>query len=86
MSNTDTTDQTPGRTQGRTPGPWDAKPEATSARETAPAPAAEAPVEKDQSLVWAMLSTALMGGFLWRLPSLLARRLAGRPPFRSSRR
>ncbi|MEW6537152.1 MAG: site-2 protease family protein [Pseudomonadota bacterium] len=65
MSNTNTTDQTPGRTQGRTPGPWDAKPEATSARETAPAPAAEAQVEKDQSLVWAMLSTALMGGFLW---------------------
>ena len=28
----------------------------------------------------------LMGGFLWRLPSLAARRLAGRPPFRSSRR
>ena len=61
MSNTDTTDQTP----HRTPGPWDAKPDATSARETAPAPAAEASVEKDQSLVWAMLSTALMGGFLW---------------------
>ena len=28
----------------------------------------------------------LMGGFLWRLPLLAARRLAGRPPFRSSRR
>ena len=28
----------------------------------------------------------LMGGFLWRLPLLVARRLAGRPPFRSSRR
>jgi glycosyltransferase involved in cell wall biosynthesis len=28
----------------------------------------------------------LMGGFLWRLPALAGRRLAGRPPFRSSRR
>lgn len=65
MSNTDTTDQTPDRTLGRTPGPWDAKPETTPAHVAAPAPAAEAPVEKDQSLVWAMLSTALMGGFLW---------------------
>lgn len=65
MSNTDTTDQTPDRPLGRTPGPWDAKPETTSDRGAAPAPAAEAPVEKDQSLVWAMLSTALMGGFLW---------------------
>lgn len=65
MSNTDTTDQTPDRPLGRAPGPWDAKPEPTSARGAAPAPSAEAPVEKDQSLVWAMLSTALMGGFLW---------------------
>ena len=65
MSNTDTTDQTPDRTLGRTPGPWDARPETTRARETAPAPAAEAPIDKDQSLVWAILSTALMGGFLW---------------------
>ncbi|MEJ8404081.1 site-2 protease family protein [Brevundimonas vesicularis] len=65
MSNTDTTDQTPDRPLGRAPGPWDAKLEPTSARGAAPTPAAEAPVEKDQSLVWAMLSTALMGGFLW---------------------
>ncbi len=65
MSNTDTTDQTPDRPLGRASGPWDAKPEPTSARGAAPAPSAEVPVEKDQSLVWAMLSTALMGGFLW---------------------
>lgn len=65
MSNTDTTDQTPDRPLGRAPGPWDAKPEPTSARRAAPAPSAEVPVEKDQSLVWAILSTALMGGFLW---------------------
>ena len=65
MSNTETTDQTPDRPLGRAPGPWDAKPEPTSARGAAPAPSAEAPVEKDQSLVWAILSTALMGGFLW---------------------
>lgn len=65
MSNTDTTDQTPDRPLGRAPGPWDARPEPTSARGAAPAPAAEAPVEKDQSLVWAILSTTLMGGFLW---------------------
>lgn len=65
MSNTDTTDQTPDRPLGRAPGPWDAKPEPTSARGAAPAPSAEVPVEKDQSLVWAILSTTLMGGFLW---------------------
>ena len=35
-------------------------------------------------LTWMHLR--LMGGFLWRLPLLAARRLAGRPPFRSSRR
>lgn len=65
MSNTDTTDQTPDRPLGRAPGPWDVKPEPTSAGGAAPAPSAEVPVEKDQSLVWAILSTALMGGFLW---------------------
>lgn len=33
----------------------------------APTPAVETSVEKDQSLVWAILSTALMGGFLWAI-------------------
>jgi Zn-dependent protease len=56
MSNTDT--------PARAPGPWDLKPE-DAVRETDAPPAVEAPVEKDQSLVWALLSTALMGGFLW---------------------
>ena len=60
MSNTDTPNQTP----ARTPGPWDIKPDEAIARE-AQTPAVETPVEKDQSLVWALLSTALMGGFLW---------------------
>jgi len=52
-------------TSPRKPGPWDTQPEATPARDAAPAPVVEEPVEKDQSLVWALVSTALMGGFLW---------------------
>ncbi|MFN7128875.1 MAG: peptidase M50, partial [Brevundimonas sp.] len=60
MSNIDT----PNRTPDRIPGPWDPKPEDPAVR-AAPAAPAEIPVEKDQSLVWALLSTALMGGFLW---------------------
>ena len=66
MSNTDTPNQTPLSPSGRTPGPWDARPENAAVREAPVERAAlEAPVEKDQSLVWALLSTALMGGFLW---------------------
>ena len=61
MSNTDTPNQSP----ARTPGPWDIQPDEAIAREAAQTPAVETPVEKDQSLVWALLSTALMGGFLW---------------------
>jgi Zn-dependent protease len=57
MSNIDTTP--------RRPGPWDVKPEEVAAREAASTPVVEEPVEKDQSLVWALVSTALMGGFLW---------------------
>ncbi|WP_395942626.1 metalloprotease [Brevundimonas sp.] len=58
MSNTDT--------PARTPGPWDAKPDEAVVSEATSQPAfVEEPVEKDQSLVWALLSTALMGGFLW---------------------
>ncbi|PZU61483.1 MAG: peptidase M50 [Brevundimonas sp.] len=64
MSDTENTLRKP----GRAPGPWDPKPEAAPvagpARATAPA-ADQAPVEKDQSLVWAAASTLLMGGFLW---------------------
>jgi Zn-dependent protease len=62
MNNTDT----PARTPDRTPGPWDIKPEEVAVREAqVQADAFEEPVEKDQSLVWAVLSTALMAGFLW---------------------
>lgn len=57
MSKTDTPD--------RTPGPWDLKPEEVAGREAQAQPAFEEPVEKDQSLVWSVLSTALMAGFLW---------------------
>lgn len=61
-----TTDSKPGRTPGRTPGPWDAPTPAAPTQAThAPTSAVEQPVEKDQSLVWALASTALMGGFLW---------------------
>lgn len=62
MSNTDTPNPTPA------PGPWDPRPEAAAVREAPVERAAtDAPVEKDQSLVWALLSTALMGGFLWAI-------------------
>ncbi len=56
----------------RRPGPWDTKPE-----EAAPAPraaepavrsraaAAEPPLDKGQHPVWAIVSTLLLGGFLW---------------------
>jgi len=64
MSNTDTPARTPIPTSGPTPGPWDRKPEDAAAREAQPTPV-EAPAEKDQSLVWALLSTGLMAGFLW---------------------
>jgi len=49
----------------RKPGPWDIKPEDVAALEPTPESVVEAPAEKDQSLVWAVLSTALMAGFLW---------------------
>ena len=64
MSDIDTTPRTP----GRTPGPWDVQPSPqpeTPHASAAAAPAAEQPVEKDQSLVWALASTALMEG--WEL-------------------
>jgi Zn-dependent protease len=62
----------PARIPDRTPGPWDIKPEEVAVREAqaqadANANAPEEPVEKDQSLVWALLSTALMAGFLWAI-------------------
>ncbi|WEK38543.1 MAG: peptidase M50 [Candidatus Brevundimonas colombiensis] len=53
-------------TPSRKPGPWDAQPAAPRTPEPAVAPAvAERPADKDQSLILALASTALMGGFLW---------------------
>lgn len=54
----------------RPPGPWDPRPDQdASARsapvETRPAAAAEAPLDKGQNPVWAVISTLLLGGFIW---------------------
>jgi len=54
----------------RRPGPWDPKPEEAAAR-AAPAaaraatPAFEAPLDKGQHPAWAVVSTLLLGGFIW---------------------
>ncbi|QYF87214.1 metalloprotease [Brevundimonas sp. PAMC22021] len=48
----------------RQPGPWDPRPEPRSA-DPAPTAVAATPEDKDQSLVWALLSTGLMAAFLW---------------------
>ncbi len=64
MSNIDT----PAAKPARTPGPWDSKPEAPGPAPATAAPRAASPgvaVEKDQNPAWAVLSTLLMGGFLW---------------------
>lgn len=61
MSKTDTPAPAPDRPLG----PWDIKPETAGARPAQTEAVAEEPVEKDQSLVWSVLSTALMAGFLW---------------------
>ncbi|MGZ9099451.1 MAG: metalloprotease, partial [Brevundimonas sp.] len=53
------------------PGPWDPKPgQAAAVRETAPAEAASAraaepPLDKGQHPLWAVISTLLLGGFIW---------------------
>lgn len=54
----------------RPPGPWDPRPDqAPSVRpapiETQPAGAAEPPLDKGQHPVWAIVSTLLLGGFIW---------------------
>lgn len=51
----------------RRPGPWDPRPEeaAPAPRAGAPANALEAPLDKGQHPVWAVISTALLGGFIW---------------------
>ena len=51
----------------RRPGPWDPRPEdvAAAPAPAAPARAAEPPLDKGQNPVWAVISTALLGGFIW---------------------
>lgn len=54
------------------PGPWDPRPEpatapGVTANANAPARASGSPLDKGQSLVWALISTALLGGFIWYL-------------------
>lgn len=49
-------------------GPWDPRPDEPQAAEThAPAPRAvdEAPLDKGQHPAWALISTLLLGGFIW---------------------
>lgn len=46
------------------PGPWDLPP-ATADAPPAPAPARDEPVDKGQHPVWAVVSTLLLGGFIW---------------------
>lgn len=49
-------------------GPWDPRPDEPQVAETpAPAPrvAAEAPLDKGQHPAWALISTVLLGGFIW---------------------
>ena len=55
----------------RRPGPWDPKPEEAAAAPPAPAAperrarAVEPPLDKGQNPVWAVISTLLLGGFIW---------------------
>jgi len=60
-----------GMTDTNTPrprGPWDPRPDEPQATET-PAPvsraAVEAPLDKGQHPAWALISTLLLGGFIW---------------------
>lgn len=60
------TDSTP----PRRPGPWDSRPQEAA---VAPTPAVEAarasepPLDKGQHPLWALISTLLLGGFIWYL-------------------
>ncbi|KAK0331834.1 hypothetical protein LTR94_027339, partial [Friedmanniomyces endolithicus] len=49
----------------RAPGPWDVSASAASAAQAEAAPIETKADDKDQSFAWALISTALMGGFLW---------------------
>lgn len=57
----------------RRPGPWDPRPEeitATPAEPARPAPDAP-PLDKGQHPAWAIISTLLLGGFVWYLSGSL---------------
>ncbi len=55
--------QTPPSSRPPYAGPWGSLPERPAGRaETRPTPA---PEEKGQGLVWSILSTLLLGGFIW---------------------
>lgn len=51
----------------RRPGPWDPRPEdvAAAPAPVAPARPTEPPLDKGQNPVWALISTLLLGGFIW---------------------
>lgn len=53
----------------RPPGPWDPRPDEVAPAPAAaePARAAEPPLDKGQHPVWAVVSTLLLGGFIWYL-------------------
>ena len=60
------TDSTP----PRRPGPWDSRPQeaAVASTPTVEAPrASEPPLDKGQHPLWALISTLLLGGFIWYL-------------------
>lgn len=62
----------------RRPGPWDPKPETTWVSAEAPHRAARQPqVEGGQNPVWAVISTLLLGGFLWYVTGTWVAALAG---------
>ena len=57
------------RDTSRRPGPWDPRPEDLAVTPAADQPvraqAAEPPLDKGQNPVWAVISTALLGGLIW---------------------
>lgn len=62
----------------RRPGPWDPKPESSwTAAEPARRTGREPPVEGGQHPVWAVISTLLLGGFLWWVTGTWVAALAG---------
>jgi Zn-dependent protease len=55
-------------TENRRPGPWDnLPPPARAEREIARPAAGDPPLDKGQNPIWAVVSTLLLGGFIWWL-------------------